>query len=138
MRTWSVTARGLASVQVQGRNWLVALGRGLHELGRVDELARLACEVLPNGTVIARDIATGTGYIVQGVDTPTGRVIPDSSPPAASSEPNSEDAMVRLIPASSVAVPPPGFTADSSHPDELSSELLGKSCRHGRRSGPAK
>ncbi len=41
MRTWSVTARGLASVQVQGRNWIVALGRGLEELGRVEELARL-------------------------------------------------------------------------------------------------
>jgi hypothetical protein len=67
MRTWSVTARGLAAVQVQGRNWIVALGRGLEELGKAEGLARLACEVLPNGTVIARDIATGTGYIVQGV-----------------------------------------------------------------------
>jgi GAF domain-containing protein len=67
MRSWSVTARGLAAVQVQGRNWIVALGRGLEELGKAEGLARLACEVLPNGTVIARDIATGTGYIVQGV-----------------------------------------------------------------------
>lgn len=70
MRTWSVTARGLASVQVQGRNWIVALGRGLEELGKVEQLARLACEVLPNGTVIARDIASGTGYVVQGLDVP--------------------------------------------------------------------
>lgn len=68
MKSWSVTARGLAAVQVQGRNWIVALGRGLEQLGRAEGLARLACEVLPNGTVIARDIATGTGYIVQGVD----------------------------------------------------------------------
>jgi len=68
MRSWSVTARGLAAVQVQGRNWIVALGRGLEQLGKAEGLARLACEVLPNGTVIARDIATGTGYIVQGVD----------------------------------------------------------------------
>lgn len=68
MRSWSVTARGLAAVQVQGRNWIVALGRGLEELGRVPDLTRLACEVLPNGTVIARDIATGTGYVVQGLD----------------------------------------------------------------------
>lgn len=67
--TWSVTARGLASVEVQGRNWIVALGRGLEELGRVSALQRLACEVLPNGTVIARDIATGTGYVVQQVAT---------------------------------------------------------------------
>jgi len=68
MKSWSVTARGLAAVQVQGRNWIVALGRGLEQLGKAEGLARLACEVLPNGTVIARDIATGTGYIVQGVD----------------------------------------------------------------------
>ena len=68
MKSWTVTARGLASVQVEGTNWIVALGRGLDELGRADELSRLACEVLPNGTVIARDIASGTGYIVQSVD----------------------------------------------------------------------
>ncbi len=67
MRSWSVTARGLASVQVQGRNWIVALGRGLEELGRAADVSRLACEVLPNGTVIARDIASGTGYVVQDV-----------------------------------------------------------------------
>src|SRR5688572_14105974 len=69
MRSWSVTARGLAAVEVQGRNWIVALGRGLDELGRADELLRLACEVLPNGTVIARDITSGTGYVVQAVET---------------------------------------------------------------------
>lgn len=63
-----MTARGLASVQVKGRNWIVALGRGLHELGRDEALQRLACEVLPNGTVIARDITTGVGYIVQSVE----------------------------------------------------------------------
>jgi GAF domain-containing protein len=78
VRAWSVTARGissggptpgLASVQVKGRNWIVALGRGLHELGRDEALQRLACEVLANGTVIARDITTGVGYVVQSVDT---------------------------------------------------------------------
>lgn len=46
---------------------MVALGHGLAELGR-EELSRLACEVLPNGTVIARDIASGTGYVVQAHD----------------------------------------------------------------------
>lgn len=67
-RSWSVTARGLAAVEVRGRNWIVALGRGLDELGRADELMRLACEVLPNGTVIARDITSGTGYVVQAME----------------------------------------------------------------------
>ncbi|MCA9490319.1 MAG: GAF domain-containing protein [Myxococcales bacterium] len=76
MRSWSVTARGLAAVQVQGRNWIVALGRGLEELGRVPDLTRLACEVLPNGTVIARDIATGTGYVVMGMEEAESRPEP--------------------------------------------------------------
>ncbi len=68
MASFSVSARGLASVQVKGLNWIEALGSGLEQLGKVAEVARLACEVLPNGTVIARDITTGTGYIVQQVD----------------------------------------------------------------------
>ena len=67
MGSFSVSARGLASVQVKGSNWIVALGSGLEQLGKAAEVARLACEVLPNGTVIARDITTGTGYIVQQV-----------------------------------------------------------------------
>lgn len=68
VRAWSVTARGQASVKVRGRNWIVALGRGLDELGRADALQRLACEVLPNGTVIARDIASGAGFVVQQME----------------------------------------------------------------------
>jgi GAF domain-containing protein len=67
MRAWSVTARGHAAVEVRGRNWLVALGRGLEELGHAEQLTRLACEVLPNGTVIARDVASGVGYVVQSL-----------------------------------------------------------------------
>lgn len=79
-KRWSVTARGLASVEVRGSNWIVALGRGLGELGRVDELERLACEVLPNGTVIARDIASGTGYVVQQVGLEAGLATPEPVP----------------------------------------------------------
>ena len=65
MQSFSVSARGLAAVQVQGNNWIQALGLGLAEMGRADAIQRLACEVLQNGTVIARDITTGTGFIVQ-------------------------------------------------------------------------
>lgn len=75
MKSWTVTARGLASVQVEGSNWIVALGRGLEELDRVGDLSRLACEVLPNGTVIARDIASGTGYVVQSLGD-TNQMVP--------------------------------------------------------------
>lgn len=67
MRSFSVSARGLSAVQVEGQNWIQALGVGLAELGRDSDVQRLACEVLQNGTVIARDISSGTGFIVQEV-----------------------------------------------------------------------
>jgi hypothetical protein len=50
---------------VSASNWVTALGLGLQHYEVVDGLERLACEVLPNGTVIARDIATGAGFIVR-------------------------------------------------------------------------
>jgi GAF domain-containing protein len=65
MRSYSVAARGLQPVEVLAGNWITALGLGLDKLARADAIERLACEVLPNGTVIARDISTGMGYVVQ-------------------------------------------------------------------------
>lgn len=67
MATFSVSSRGLSTVEVRARNWMVALGLGLEEMGAGASVERLACEVLPNGTVIAREIRTGTGFIVQMV-----------------------------------------------------------------------
>lgn len=69
MASFSVSSRGFAAVEVVAPNWIAALGHGLQELGRAEGLERLACEVLPNGTVIARDITSGTGYVVQNVST---------------------------------------------------------------------
>jgi GAF domain-containing protein len=68
MASWSISARGTPTVQVAAPNWIAALGLGVEELGRAGSIQRLACELLPNGTVIARDIATGTGFVVQQVD----------------------------------------------------------------------
>lgn len=68
MAQYDVAARGVASVRVDADSWLSALGLALEEIGRVDDLKRLACEVLPNGTVIARDVSTGIGYVVQRAD----------------------------------------------------------------------
>jgi GAF domain-containing protein len=65
VRSYSVAARGMPPVEVQASNWITALGLGLDRLGRAGDIERLACEVLPNGTVIARDISTGMGYVVQ-------------------------------------------------------------------------
>ncbi len=63
-----VSARGGASASVEAPNWLAALGVGLDELGNVGAIDRLACEVLMNGTVLARDARTGQGYVVRPLD----------------------------------------------------------------------
>ena len=56
MRTFSVSARLLAPIEVTGENWIVALGKAFERLGIAEEVGRLACEGLPNGDVIARDV----------------------------------------------------------------------------------
>ncbi len=68
MALYTVSSRGMAAVEVEAPNWVAALGLGLHAHGAGDTLERLACERLPNGTVIARDIKSGQGYVVQAVD----------------------------------------------------------------------
>ncbi len=68
MGSFSVSSRGLAAVEVEAPNWIAALGLGLEALERAGGLERLACEMLPNGTVIARDVQTGTGFVVQEVE----------------------------------------------------------------------
>lgn len=65
MESFSVSSRGMPTVEVEAPNWVAALGLGLAELGCGAGLERLACEVLPNGTVIARDIKSGVGFVVQ-------------------------------------------------------------------------
>jgi len=64
LQRFQVSTRGQPPVEVSAGNWLTALGLGLDALGAVDRLDRLACEVLPNHTVIARDARSGTGFVV--------------------------------------------------------------------------
>jgi putative methionine-R-sulfoxide reductase with GAF domain len=52
------------------------LGHGLEQLGRAGTIERLACEVLPNRTVIARDAGSGAGYVVQPAVTEELTTIP--------------------------------------------------------------
>ncbi len=63
MRAFSVASPGRESVDVDGENWLVALGRALSWEGH-DVPDRLVCEVLANGRVIARAPGSGTSWIV--------------------------------------------------------------------------
>ncbi|MCO4744033.1 MAG: GAF domain-containing protein [Proteobacteria bacterium] len=68
MSTFSVSARGAGSVQVAAPNWIAALGLGMEQIGANAAIERLACERLPNGTVIVRDIQSGAGFVVTPVD----------------------------------------------------------------------
>lgn len=122
MRSYSVSARGLSAVQVRGPNWIVALGSGLEALGKSADVQRLACEVLPNGTVIARDITTGTGYVVQEVQasaedvqrpvdgpgelplTPHGA--PDGEEPFALGEEITQEEELELLPPDAIEIVP--------------------------------
>lgn len=65
MAVFRISSRQLGFVELDASNWLVALGEGLGRLGVVDALDRIACEVLPNGTILVRDVRRGHGYIVQ-------------------------------------------------------------------------
>lgn len=62
---YRISSRTQGSVEVEASNWLVALGEGLGRLGVVATLDRIACEVLPNGTTLVRDVRRGAGFVVQ-------------------------------------------------------------------------
>lgn len=67
MGNFRVSSPEIGSVVVMGVNWMAALGEGLGKLGVLDQIERVACEVLPNGTILVRDARRGLGYVVQPV-----------------------------------------------------------------------
>ena len=64
MPLFTVMRRGEEPVSIEAENWIVAMGTGIAKLGGDVAIDRLACEMLSNGTVIARDVRTGTGYVI--------------------------------------------------------------------------
>ena len=74
-----ITARGEDPITVEAPHWLGALGDGLTLLAQLDGLDRLACEVLRNGTVIARDVRNGNAYVVKPMRPIARGDDPDSS-----------------------------------------------------------
>ena len=68
MAWFLVSTRGEKPTEVEAPNWLSALGIGLEDIGAVASIDRLACEVLPNGTVLIRDARSGQGFVVQPSD----------------------------------------------------------------------
>ncbi|MEZ4318010.1 MAG: GAF domain-containing protein [Myxococcota bacterium] len=99
MGSYSVSSRGLSAVEVEAPNWISALGLGLEHYGKADDIVRLACEVLPNGTVIARDVQSGTGYIVMGLEPAEDlvEVEVDVEPLSEEHEVSSREALVAAI-----------------------------------------
>ncbi len=65
MARWEVRTRG-GSVEVEGANWLLALGVALPALGlEADVLARLVCDVQPGGVVRIVDPVSRTPFLVR-------------------------------------------------------------------------
>lgn len=64
MPLFTVMRRGEPPVTIDAPNWIVAMGNGIQALGGDTAIDRLACEMLANGTVIARDVRSGIGYVV--------------------------------------------------------------------------
>lgn len=72
-----VRARGGVERPVDAPNWLMALGMALDALGDdVQAIDRLACEVLHNGTVLARDARSGRSYVVRPEVVPAWEDVP--------------------------------------------------------------
>ncbi len=74
MNRFRISSRVHGSVDIDAPNWLAALGEGLASLGVHGVLDRIACEALPNGQILVRDVRTGQAFAVQtleeGIDTP--------------------------------------------------------------------
>lgn len=77
MPRYEVAASEGRTLEVQAATWLHALGEGLRAMDLLEAIDRLACEVLPNGRVLARDVRSGQGYAVLPLDP-----APTAAPPA--------------------------------------------------------
>lgn len=67
---------------IEAENWVFALGMALDLLDRSDWVSRLACEIHPDGMVVAEDRVTGLGYVVQRVRRGGGAARSEATPVA--------------------------------------------------------
>lgn len=65
MPRFRVMSRRYGSIELNATNWLNALGHGLEQMGVMEGMERMACEVLKNGQVLVRDACLGEGFVVQ-------------------------------------------------------------------------
>jgi hypothetical protein len=88
---FEVSTRGLPPKSVEAPNWLAALGLGIDQLGVVAAIDRLACEVLPNGKVLARDVRSGLGFVVAPRRPEPVILAPDDEPTVLLTEGESQE-----------------------------------------------
>lgn len=147
MKRYVISSRGRALVEVQANSWLTALGLGLEHYGLVDTIERLACEALPNGSTIARDIRSGEGFVVHPADgevegAEAGPRLPDASTPTVSQEPpvhRSELGRIRDAPTRGRACQAALVLARRAAPAETGAIILaeGEALRFFAAAGPA-
>jgi hypothetical protein len=65
MPMFRISSRTRGRLDVDAANWLSALGDALGHFGVVDQMDRIACEALPNGQILVRDVRNGSGWVVQ-------------------------------------------------------------------------
>ena len=61
---WEIGSRQYGIVVVEAPNWVAALGLALAEVGQDQGMDRVACERLPNGTIIVNDVSRGARFTV--------------------------------------------------------------------------
>ena len=86
MPYWSIKTRGKAPVTVEAENWILAMGSGVATLDEPSRIERLVCEMLQNGTVLARDVRSGHTFIIRPIDE-EGRIFDEEPETIESEEP---------------------------------------------------
>jgi len=121
-----VSAPGIRPAAVEAGNWLAALGLGLDKLGLDADFNRLACEVLPNGTVIAQDVRSGNRFVVRPEVEESERPVstPSASEGGAPGRPAFKDATEPARGYSSIDLSIPPDEADTVVPDEDEEDLV--------------
>ena len=98
---------------VEAPNWIVAMGNGVESLGAQTSIDRLACETLPNGVIIARDVRQGTAYIIREM------LEGEGVPVAEVSDPTTEEHLLEVPDAwEEDGAPTPTFEPLSDEPPE--------------------
>lgn len=78
-------------MDLEAANWLIAMGEGLERLGVRTSPDRIACERLPNGTFLVRDVRSGEGFAVQPLEVDAEPLPDEASEELFSAPPDEEE-----------------------------------------------